>query len=164
MKPAQVFIGWGRLVPRVPFSSDALGMPWENVGVYCFFGKLRERACFDSRETLAEMGEFVLKIAQIAFLLLIPSICGRKCSQENSSREFPLICFQFTAFTKCSTLVLTSCKENRCFGVKKLIRMALNPDPSHHFPCPSHTFPPLFPWRPIGCARPDRCSFTLSMS
>ncbi len=164
MKPAQVFIGWGRLVPRVPFSSDALGMPWENVGVYCFFGKMRERARFHHRETLAEMGEFMLKIAQVALLSLTSSICGRKCSQGNSSREFPLICFQFTASTKCSTLVLNSCKENRCFSAEKLIRMALNLDPSHHFPCASHTFPPPSPCCPIGCARPDRCSFTLSMS
>mgnify|MGYP007055201844 CR=1 FL=1 len=27
---------WGRLVPRVSFSSDALGMPWEIMGVYNF--------------------------------------------------------------------------------------------------------------------------------
>lgn len=30
---------WGRLVPRVSFSSDALGMPWECMGVYIFFRK-----------------------------------------------------------------------------------------------------------------------------
>ena len=37
-EPARVLFGrWGRLVPRVPFSSDALGMPWELMGVYKFF-------------------------------------------------------------------------------------------------------------------------------
>jgi hypothetical protein len=30
---------WGRLVPRVSFSSDALGMPWEIMGVYIFLRK-----------------------------------------------------------------------------------------------------------------------------
>jgi hypothetical protein len=34
-----VFIIWGRLVPRVPFSSDALGMPRELMGVYNFLLK-----------------------------------------------------------------------------------------------------------------------------
>mgnify|MGYP003629674443 FL=1 len=38
-EPARALFGrWGRLVPRVPFSSDALGMPWELMGVYKFFG------------------------------------------------------------------------------------------------------------------------------
>lgn len=41
-EPARVLFGrWGRLVPRVSFSSDALGMPWEIMGVYIFF---REKA------------------------------------------------------------------------------------------------------------------------
>ena len=39
-EPARVLFGrWGRLVPRVSFSSDVLGMPWELMGVYKFFGK-----------------------------------------------------------------------------------------------------------------------------
>ncbi|MBB3993627.1 hypothetical protein GGR95_001258 [Sulfitobacter undariae] len=28
---------WGRLVPRVSFSSDEQGMPWEIMGVYYYF-------------------------------------------------------------------------------------------------------------------------------
>ena len=37
-EPARVFIwSWGRLVPRVSSSSDALGMPWEFMGVHSFF-------------------------------------------------------------------------------------------------------------------------------
>ena len=37
-EPARVFFGlWGRLVPRVPFSSDEQWMPWEFMGVYSFF-------------------------------------------------------------------------------------------------------------------------------
>ncbi|KAJ05047.1 hypothetical protein PM02_01880 [Sulfitobacter mediterraneus] len=32
-----VFIVWGRLVPRVPFSSDKQGMPREIMGVYIFY-------------------------------------------------------------------------------------------------------------------------------
>ena len=40
MKPARLFYFlWGRLLPRVPFSSDALGMPREIMGVYIFFQK-----------------------------------------------------------------------------------------------------------------------------
>ena len=39
-EPARVLFGrWGRLVPRVSFSSDVLGMPWEFMGVYIFFRK-----------------------------------------------------------------------------------------------------------------------------
>jgi hypothetical protein len=38
MNLLEFFYGrWGRLVPRVSFSSDALGMPWECMGVYIFF-------------------------------------------------------------------------------------------------------------------------------
>ncbi len=38
MNLLEFFYGrWGRLVPRVSFSSDALGMPWEIMGVYNFF-------------------------------------------------------------------------------------------------------------------------------
>lgn len=37
---------WGRLVPRVSFSSDALGMPREFMGVYNF---LRRKAGFSIR-------------------------------------------------------------------------------------------------------------------
>ena len=34
---------WGRLLPRVPFSSDAIGMPWEFMGVYIFLQESSEK-------------------------------------------------------------------------------------------------------------------------
>ena len=40
-EPARVLFGlWGRLVPLVSFSSDALGMPWEFMGVYTFLWEI----------------------------------------------------------------------------------------------------------------------------
>ncbi len=41
MKPARVLFIWGRLVPRVSLSSDALGMPWEIMGVHSFFANFK---------------------------------------------------------------------------------------------------------------------------
>lgn len=37
MKPARFCFCVGSLCAPVPFSSDALGMPWELMGVYSFF-------------------------------------------------------------------------------------------------------------------------------
>lgn len=43
MKPALVFYMLGSLSAPVPFSFDALGMPWEFVGVYSFLWEIAEQ-------------------------------------------------------------------------------------------------------------------------
>jgi hypothetical protein len=58
MNLLEFFYGrWGRLVPRVSFSSDEQGMPWECMGVYIFFRKITQDLVFHRREKLHVGGQ-----------------------------------------------------------------------------------------------------------